>query len=122
MLNRLLWLSFSFLFLVPIHLYSQYQTIEIEKVQLARSLGAVVHDPTGSPIPGVLVEEFSSDWKESLRSTKTDTSGGFRFAPVKGCGIYYLQLRMKGFDPLRVKVQLDAKSGTNLQLRMEVAT
>jgi hypothetical protein len=56
-------------------------------VQLARSLGAVVHDATGSPIPGVLVEEFSSDWKETLRSTKTDTSGGFTFAPVKGRGI-----------------------------------
>ena len=122
MFNRLLWLSFSFLFLVPTQLYSQYQTIEIEKVQLARSLGAVVHDPTGSPIPGVLVEEFSSDWKESLRSTKTDTSGGFTFAPVKGRGIYYLQLRMNGFDPLRVRVKLDTKRGTNLQLKMEVAT
>jgi Carboxypeptidase regulatory-like domain len=122
MFNRLLWLSFGFLLLVPIHLYSQYQTVEIEKVQLARSLGAVVHDPTGSPIPGVLVEEFSSDWKESLRSTKTDTSGAFTFAPVKGRGIYFLQLRMNGFDPLRVRVKLDAKRGTNLQFKMEVAT
>jgi hypothetical protein len=122
MFNRLLLLAFSFLLLVPIHVYPQYQTIEIEKVQLARSLGAVVHDPTGSPIPGVLVEEFSSDWKESLRSTKTDTSGGFTFAPVKGRGIYYLQLKMNGFDPLRVRVQLDTKRGTNLQLKMEVAT
>jgi hypothetical protein len=107
---------------VPIHVYPQYQTIEIEKVQLARSLGAVVHDPTGSPIPGVLVEEFSSDWKESLRSTKTDASGSFTFAPVKGRGIYYLQLRMKGLDPLRVRVKLDAKRGKNLHLKMEVAT
>jgi Carboxypeptidase regulatory-like domain len=122
MLNRLFWLSFSFLFVMPIHLYSQYQTIEIEKVQLARSLGAVVHDATGSPISGVLVEEFSSDWKESLRSTKTDSSGGFTFAPVKGRGIYYVQLRMNGFDPLRVRVKLDAKRGTKLQLKMEVAT
>jgi Carboxypeptidase regulatory-like domain len=122
MFNRLLWLSFSFLFLAPIHLYSQVQTIEIKKVRLTRSLGAVVQDPTGSPLPGVLVEEFSSDWKESLRSTKTDTSGGFTFVPVKGRGIYYLQLRMNGFDPLRVRVKLDAKRGTNLQLKMDVST
>ena len=108
--------------MVLIHLYSQYQTIEIEKVQLARSLGAVVHDPTGSPIPGVLVEEFSSDWRESLRSTKTDTEGGFTFAPVNGRGIHYLQLRMNGYNPLRVRVKLDAKRGTNLHLKMEVAT
>jgi hypothetical protein len=121
MFNRLLWLSLSLL-LVPMHVYSQYQTIEIERVQLARSLGATVREPTGSPIPGVLVEEFSSDWKESRRSTKTDTAGSFTFAPVKGRGIYYLQLRMNGFDPLRVRVKLDAKRGTNLQLKMEVAT
>jgi hypothetical protein len=122
MFNRLFWLSFSFLFLVPIHLSSQYATIEIAEVQLARSLGAVVQDANGSPIPGVLVEEFSSDWKESLRSTKTDTSGGFTFAPEKGRGVYYLQLRMNGFDPLRVRVKLDAKRGKSLQLKMEVAT
>ena len=121
MFNRLLWLSFSFLFMVPIHVYSQY-SIEIEKVQLARSLGAVVHDATGSPIPGVLVEELSSDWKKSLRSTQTDTTGGFTLAPVKGRSVYYLQLSKYGFNSLRVRVKLDPKHGTNLQLKMEIAT
>jgi len=121
MFNRLLWLSFGFLSLVPIHLYAQYTTIEIEKVQLARSLAAVVLDSAGSPIPGVLVEEFSSDWKESLRSTKTDATGGFTFAPVKGRDVYYLQLRMNGFDPLRVRVKIDPKEGNILRLKLEVA-
>ena len=74
MFNRLLWLCVSFIFLVPIHLHAQYQIIEIEKVQLATSLAAVVTDITGSRMPGVLVEEFSSDWKQSLRSTKTDAT------------------------------------------------
>jgi Carboxypeptidase regulatory-like domain len=122
MLNRHLWLSFGFLFFVPIHLYAQYTTVVIEKVQLARSLAAVVLDPAGSPIPGVLVEEFSSDWKESLRSTMTDATGGFTFAPVKGRDVYYLQLRMNGFDPLRVRVKVDPKRGKNLQLELEIAT
>ena len=122
MLNRIVWLFASFLFLVPIHAYGQYTTIEIEDLQVVRSVAAVVHDPTGSPISGVLVEEFNSDWKESLRSTKTDTAGGFTFAYVKGRGIYYLQLRMNGFNPLRVRVKLDPKHGKNLQLKMEVAT
>jgi hypothetical protein len=115
MFNRLLWLSFGFLSLVLIHLCAQY-TIEIEKVQLARSLAAVVLDSADSPIPGVLVEEFSSDWKESLRSTKTDATGGFTFAPVKGRDVYYLQLRMNGFDPLRVRVKIDPKQGKILRL------
>jgi hypothetical protein len=122
MLNRLLWLLFSFLFLVPIQLYAQYATIEIEKVQLARSLAAVVLDPAGYPIPGVLVEEFSSDWKQSLRSTKTNTTGGFTFAPVKGRDVYYLQLRIDGFDPLRLRVKIDHKQGKNLRLKLELAT
>ena len=122
MSNRLRWLSFGFLLLVPIHLHAQYQTIEIENVQLARSLAAVVLDPTGSPIPGVLVEESSPNWKESLRSTRTDATGGFSFAPVKGRNVYYLQLRMDGFDPLRVRVKIDPKRGKNLRLKLEVAT
>jgi hypothetical protein len=122
MLNRLRWLSFGFLLLVPIHLHAQYQTIEIEKVQLARSLAALVLDPAGSPIPGVLVEEFGSDWKESLRTTRTDSAGRFSFAPVKGHEVYHLELRMNGFDPLRVRVKIDPKQGKNLQLKLEVAT
>jgi hypothetical protein len=96
--------------------------IDIEKVQLARSLAAVVLDPTGSPIPGVLVEEFSSGWKESLRSTKTDAKGGFSFAPVKRRDVYYLQLRMNGFDPLRVLVKIDPKQGKYLRLKLWVAS
>lgn len=122
MFDRLLRLFVSFIFIVPIHLHAQYQTIEIEKVQLATSLAAVVTDITGSPMPGVLVEEFSSDWNRSLRSTKTDAKGGFTFAPVKGRDVYYLQLRMNGFDPLRVRVKIDAKDGKNLRLKLEIAT
>ena len=38
---RVVWLSVSFLFLAPIHLHAQYMTVEIEKVQLVRSLTAV---------------------------------------------------------------------------------
>jgi hypothetical protein len=122
MFNRLLWLCVSFIFLVPIHLHAQYQIIEIEKVQLATSLAAVVTDITGSRMPGVLVEEFSSDWKQSLRSTKTDAKGRFTLAPVKGRDVYYLQLRMNGFDPLHVRVKIDPKQGKNLRLKLEIAT
>jgi hypothetical protein len=123
MINRLVCVVSGLLFLFPTHLYAQgVSIIEYEKVQLARSLTALVHDPTGSPIPGVLVEECSSDWKESLRSTKTDTAGGFSFAPVKGRSVYYLQLKMNGFNPLRIHVKVDPKRGKNLQLTMELAT
>ena len=107
---------------MPIHLHAQYQIIEIEKVQLATSLAAVVTDITGTRMPGVLVEEFSSNWKQSLRSTKTDAKGRFTLAPVKGRDVYYPQLRMNGFDPLRVRVKIDPKEGKNLRLTLEIAT
>jgi Carboxypeptidase regulatory-like domain len=122
MLNRLLGLSFSFLVLVPIHVHAQYQIIEIEKVQLARSLDAEVFDLAGSPISGAVVEEFSSEWKELLRTTKTDPTGKFSFAPVKGRDVYYIQLSMDGFDPLRIRLKIDPKQGKNLRLKLKVAT
>jgi hypothetical protein len=121
MLTRLLWLNFGFLFLLPIHLGAQY-TIEIEKVQVSRSLAAVALDPAGYPIPGVLIEEFSSDWKELLRSTETNEEGRFSFAPVKKRKIYYLQLRKDGFNPLRVRMKVETDAGKELKLEMKIAT
>jgi hypothetical protein len=96
-------------------------TIEIQNVQLAKSVAGVVRDPLGSPMSGVLVEEFSAEWKESLRSTKTNAEGRFAFAPIKRRKIYYLQLRMDGFNPLRVRVKVDPNRGKELQLEMSVA-
>ncbi len=123
MIARLLSLVGSFLFLVPACVRAQgVSVIEYQNVQLARSLAAVVHDPADFPMPGVLVEEFTSDWKESLRSTNTDAAGGFTFAPVKGRAVYYLQLTMKGFNPLRVRVKVDPKRGKDLRVKMVLST
>jgi hypothetical protein len=85
MIAPLLWLPAVFLLFAPLRLDGQgVITIDIENVQLAHTLGAIVHDPGGFPIAGVLVEELTLDWKQSLRSTKTNASGAFTFAPVKG--------------------------------------
>lgn len=123
MAPRLLWFAASCLVLAPLHLNAQgVATVEIDEVQLAHSLDAVVHDPTGSPMPGVLVEELSSDWKESLRSTKTNAAGRFTFALVKGRHVYYFQLTSKNFNPLRVRVKVDRGRGKKLELQMELST
>ena len=117
------WFVATFLLLVPAHLNGQgVSVIEIGNVQLARSLAGVVQDPKGSPMAGVLVEEVSPDWKHSLRSARTDAAGSFSFTPVKGRKIYYLQLRMDGFDPLRVRIKVDRKNGNELKLRMVVSS
>ena len=122
MITRRLWLVANVLFLGPISLHAQgIQTIEIEKVQLAQSLAATVHDAAGSPIAGAVVEEFAPGWKRLLRSAKTDGAGVFTLAPVKGRDLYYLQLRSYGFNPLRVRVRVDRKRGKELHLQMEVS-
>jgi hypothetical protein len=119
-LNRRLSFAAFFLFAVPVSLDAQY-SVEIENVQLARSLAGVVVDFSGAPIPRVLVEEFSPDWKESLRSTMTDAKGSFAFSPVKDRNVYYFQLRLNGFNPLRVRVKVARKRGRELRLTLEVA-
>jgi hypothetical protein len=84
MVARLVLFAGSYLFLVPAYPHAQgVSIIEFQQVQFARSLAAVVHDPADSAKAGVLVEEFTSDWKESLSSTMTDAAGRFTFVPVK---------------------------------------
>jgi hypothetical protein len=123
MITRLVWLIAGFLFFAPAYLHAQgVITVEIQNVQLVRSLAGVVHDPADSPMASVLVEERSPDWKEPLRSTKTDAAGKFALAPIKGRGLYYLQLTMKGFNPLRVRVRVDPKRGKELRVSMEFST
>jgi hypothetical protein len=123
MITRLVWLFGGFLFFAPAYLHAQgVITVEIQNVQLVRSLAGVVCDPADSPMAGVLVEEFSSDWKETLRLTTTDATGSFALAPIKGRGIYYLQLTFKGFNPLRVRVKVDPKRGKELRVNMNIST
>jgi hypothetical protein len=122
MFIRLLAVYVGFILFPPIHTHAQYQIIEIERIQLATSLSAVVTDFAGTRMQDVLVEELSSDWNQSLRSTKTDAKGRFTFLPVKGRDIYFLQLRVNGFDPLRVRVKIDPKQGKKLRLKLEIAT
>jgi hypothetical protein len=40
----------------------------------------------------------------------------------KGRNIYCLQLSTPGFDPLRVRVQVDRKRGASLKLKLVIAT
>jgi hypothetical protein len=122
MTARRFWLVSGLLLFAPARVHAQgVMTVEIQNLQLARSLAAVVEDPTDSPIAGVLVEDVSSDWKKTLRSTTTDVSGRFTFAQVKGRDVYYLRLTIKDFNQLRVRVKVDPERGKELQLKMEIS-
>jgi len=106
----------------PMRIAAQYQVIELADVQLAKSLGATIQDSSGAPVPKAVVQEFSSDWKTVLRSGSTDTHGRFSFAPVLGRSIYFLQISTPGFDPPRFRLQVDAKHGFSLKLKLTIAT
>jgi hypothetical protein len=107
---------------LPVIISAQYQVVEIADVQFVKSLSGVVQDPAGSPMESVLVQEFSPDWRTVLRTSKTDNHGRFSLAPLQGRKIYCLQLSTSGFDPLRVRVQVDRKHGTSLKVKLVIGT
>jgi hypothetical protein len=109
-------------FFLPLKIDAQYQIVELADVQLAKSLSAVIQDQQGSPLANVLVQEFSPDWKTVWRTSVTDNHGRFSLVTVKGQKIYYLQFSTPGFDPLRVRVQVDRKRGASLKLMLTIAT
>jgi hypothetical protein len=95
-------------------------TIQAEKVMAASSLSAVVIDPNDNPMQGVLVEEMGENWKGLLRSTRTDATGRFSFAPVKGRKIYYFMLTIPNFDQLQFRMRVSVFSRKPLKVRMKV--
>ena len=84
------------LFFSSIRIAAQYQFIELADIQLAKSVGATIQDPTGAPIPKASVREFSADWRTVLRSTSTDTKGRFSFTPAQGMKVYFIQISAPG--------------------------
>jgi hypothetical protein len=106
----------------PSLVHAGYDVVEIQEIQLAKSLSATVTDQGGFPVPGAKVEEMNPGWKRILRSTQADNKGRFTLAPVPGREIYYLQISYPTFDPLRVRVSISVKNGKELKLRLVVAT
>jgi hypothetical protein len=64
-------------------------------------------DPNDHPIQGVLVEDMGEDWNGTLRSTKTDATGAFSFARIKGHKIYYFKLTYPNLDVLEFQMRVD---------------
>jgi len=71
---------------------------------------------------GVLVQEFGSDWKISLRSTETDQQGHFAMPPVKDRKVYFLQFSFRNCNPVRMRVKVDSRHGKELRIEMMNST
>jgi carboxypeptidase family protein len=98
------------------------ELIEISEVQLVRELSGVVEDSSGALMKGVLVEEFSSDWKKVLRSSHTDAEGTFLLRGTKDWQLHWLQVSCNGFNPMRFRMRVDPNRGKPLRLTMHVST
>jgi len=101
---------------------AQYAIVEIEKVQIVKSLSGVVSDTSGAPIPGATVAEVSSDLKTVIRSTVTDANGVFTLPPLHKGKVHHLTVSMKNFNPLVVHVKVSRWSSKLLDLKLHVAT
>jgi len=115
-------MAFCLLVLSASLVHAGVEIVEIENIQIVKSLSATVTDPEGYPLSDAKVEEMSPDWQRTLRSTQTDGKGRFALTPVPGRRIYYLQISDHNFDPLRVRVQIDPRNGKKLRLRLVLAT
>jgi hypothetical protein len=102
--------------------FAGVETVEIGKIQIARTLTGTVVDPSDSALPGVQVLEVSSDWQTVLRTTTTDSSGKWLLAPVPKQQVYYLRFVAYGFNPLQVRVELNRRKGRDLRFKLPIAT
>jgi len=107
---------------LPLRLSAQNTVVEFARIQKIKALSGSVHDPSGAPMPSVRVQEFSPGWETSLREAETDENGDFSLPAVPGRKTYYLQFSADGFNPVRLRVQLDAKRGVSLKVNLPIAT
>ena len=117
----LLLVPFLILFGLPGPAPAQYAIIEIEKVQIVKSLSGVVRDASGAPIAGATVAEVSADRKTVIQSTVTDARGAFALPQHRG-ELHHLMVSMRNFNPLVVHVKVSRSASKLLDLQLNVAT
>jgi hypothetical protein len=83
------------------------QLVIIEEPQLAQRVEGTVLDPSGEPIPGMIVTDRAEDGGSVLRTTKTDSNGHFRFTSQRGKVVYCLRFDHSLWNPLQLNLKLD---------------
>jgi hypothetical protein len=119
-MNRFSWLILCMA--ISSSAFAQWATVEIGKIQIAKTLTGTVVDPADSAVPAVQVLEVSSDWKTVLRTTTTGSNGKWFLPPTPGQQVYYLRFVADGFDPLQVRVELNHRKGRDLRFKLVIAT
>jgi hypothetical protein len=96
-------------------------TMRGEDHPIVQSLSGVVKDASGAPIPFVLVERMTPDFKRRIAATLTDEKGTFRLRHVRK-GNQYLRFRFRGFNDYEIPVIISPKSSKHdLTVEMSVS-
>lgn len=105
----------------PVHLNAQI-AIRYSNVRVSGSISAKIVDPNGDSLPGAVVTEMDKNWKETFRTTKTDVTGTFTLAPVKGRKIYHIMVRSDNLRQIEFKIRVSRLRRKILILKMENAS
>lgn len=98
------------------------ETVEIQKIQVVRSVSGIVADPNGTPITGAVVAELGCDGNTVLRTVETDRDGHFNLSQRPNQRIYSLRISMNGFNPLIVHLKTSRWTKRVLKVHLVVAT
>jgi hypothetical protein len=126
---------------------AQLELITIERPLRANNSAEMVVDPTGAPVPGVMVEECDAlfspipargengepvsevlpgdcdkEPKHGLASTMTDANGHFAFPKARRGKKHYLHLSCPGFDPMQFSVKLRFFARKEMRIKLHIAT
>ena len=101
---------------------AQNTVIEYAKTRSAKTLSGAVNDQSGSAIPGVRVNEMSSDWKTQLRSTTTDANGRRSLHPFVSGKTYCIEFAKPNFNPVRIHVKINKHGNGTIVVELPVAT
>lgn len=102
---------------------AQRAIVEIEKIQVVHAISGVIRDPVGSPIPGAMVAEVSTDGKTVIQSTTTDKTGSFAIVPKAKRKVYDLKISCDpNFNPLIVHVRVSRWTRKLLDLKLYLST
>jgi hypothetical protein len=103
--------------------FAGVEVVEIGNVQVSKTLGGTVADPSDSPLPDVQVIEVASDWNTILRTTTTNAQGRWSLPPVVNRRIYRFRLvKVGGFNEVRFRVRLNKRKGKELRINLPLST
>ena len=96
------------------------KTLIYPSVEAPELAGEVYREGTRELLSNLIVDAFSSGKDRSIRQTKTNGKGQFKFALP--AGMYTLQFSLIGFDRVRQPVDVKGSAKTKLEIGLPLGT